>query len=154
MLQTLFQQIDEREEELLNLLKTLVSFETPSPPARNAKEAQKYVASYLEDIGFSIDQWDLYEQDPVVVGTKKGKDPENYHSLIINGHIDVASIEEGEEWLTPPFEATVKGDYIYGRGVADMKGGMAASLFALKLLQEKALSREGISFFSPSSVKK
>lgn len=73
MLQTLFQQIDEREEELLNLLKTLVSFETPSPPARNAKEAQKYVASYLEDIGFSIDQWDLYEQDPVVVGTKKEK---------------------------------------------------------------------------------
>ncbi|MEK5269698.1 acetylornithine deacetylase [Aeribacillus sp. FSL K6-8394] len=143
MLQTLFQQIDEREEELLNLLKTLVSFETPSPPARNAKEAQKYVASYLEDIGFSIDQWDLYEQDPVVVGTKKGKDPEYYHSLIINGHIDVASIEEGEEWLTPPFEATVKGDYIYGRGVADMKGGMATSLFALKLLQENGIEPGG-----------
>lgn len=143
MLNELLKQIDEREPELLELLKTLVAFKTPSPPARNAKEAQQFIAEFLQRIGFSIDQWDLYENDPVVVGTKKGKAPDRFYSLIMNGHVDVASIEEGEEWLTPPFEATIKGDYIYGRGVADMKGGLAASLFALKLLEEHGIEPGG-----------
>ncbi|WP_088102564.1 acetylornithine deacetylase [Halalkalibacter urbisdiaboli] len=139
----LLESIEEREKELVELLSTLVSFQTPSPPARNTNEAQEYIASYLKEIGYTVDKWDVYPNDPNVVGTLKGTDSDNYHSLILNGHIDVASIEENEPWNSPPFQAVVKENTIYGRGVADMKGGMAACLFALKLLHENGIRLKG-----------
>ncbi|MDQ0163788.1 acetylornithine deacetylase [Aeribacillus alveayuensis] len=143
ILDELFCQIEEREEELLDLVKKLVSFQTPSPPARNAYDAQQYVALLLKEVGFHVDQWYLYENDPVVVGTKKGTAPFDHYSLIINGHMDVASVEDSEGWNTPPFEGIVKDSYIYGRGVADMKGGLAGALFAIKLLDENGIKPGG-----------
>ncbi len=70
--QSLQSQVDERKEELLELLKKLISYKTPAPPARNAKEAQVFVADFLESLGFSIDMWDVYPNDPNVVGVLKG----------------------------------------------------------------------------------
>ncbi|WP_100406707.1 acetylornithine deacetylase [Bacillus solitudinis] len=135
--------VEEREQELIALLSDLVQFSTPSPPARNTSDIQQYIADYLQNIGCSIDKWDVYPNDPNVVAFQQGTDSTNYNSLILNGHVDVASIEEGEPWVTPPFNATVKGRTIYGRGVADMKGGVAACLFALKLLHEAGIELKG-----------
>ncbi len=42
--------------------------------------------------------WDLYSNDPIVVGTLKGKKSADYQSLIINGHMDVAEVQENEKW--------------------------------------------------------
>ena len=89
-IQQLIEQVDERQHELIELLTTLISFKTPAPPARNTKEAQLYVAQFLEEIGFSIDMWDVYPNDPNVVGVRKGEKSATHQSLIINGHIDVA----------------------------------------------------------------
>lgn len=69
----LVKQVEERKGELIQLLTTLVSYKTPAPPARNSHEAQLYVADFLKNCGFSIDMWDLYSNDPIVVGTLKGK---------------------------------------------------------------------------------
>ena len=121
----LVKQVEERKGELVQLLKTLVSYKTPAPPARNSHEAQRYVADFLKNCGFSIDMWDLYCNDPIVVGTLKGKKSADYQSLIINGHMDVAEVQENEKWETNPFEAVVKDNMIIGRGVADMKGGLS-----------------------------
>ena len=46
------------------------------------------------------------------------------------GHIDV--VPSGEGWDFPPFEGVVNEGKIYGRGAVDMKGGVAAFLFALR----------------------
>ena len=43
-------------------------------------------------------------------------------TLLIYGHYDVQPVDPLEEWLTPPFEPTVKGEDIFGRGTADDKG--------------------------------
>ncbi|MFC7062356.1 acetylornithine deacetylase [Halobacillus seohaensis] len=142
-LQLLIQQVDERKEELIELLKELISFETPAPPARNTKEAQQYVADFLKRYGFSIDLWDVYPNDPNVVGVLKGSDSENYKSLIINGHMDVAEVNDDEEWETDPFTPTVWEDKVIGRGAADMKGGIAGALFAIQLLRESGLELPG-----------
>ncbi|WP_101842187.1 acetylornithine deacetylase [Halobacillus sp. Marseille-P3879] len=146
-LSCLLDKVGEREDELLALLSDLVSFPTLSPPARNAEEAQEYVAEQLKKLGFTIDSWDLYPGDPVIVGTKQGQRENRANSLIINGHIDVAAIEENESWDYDPFVCTVKEDKVVGRGVADMKGGLAGALFALKVLHEAGIEPEGNLYF-------
>lgn len=135
--------IEEREEELLALVEKLVRFRTPSPPARNTNEAQQFVEQFLRELDFETDLWDVYSGDPNVVGTREGENPEAYRSLIINGHMDVAEVEESEDWKYGPFDPVIEEDRIYGRGTADMKGGLAGALFAIKLLHEQGIRLPG-----------
>jgi formylaminopyrimidine deformylase len=143
VLKALSDQVEDRQEEVIDLLKRLITFQTPAPPARNTEEAQQFVASFLEEKGFEIDQWDVYPGDPNVVGVLKGVDSERYKSLIINGHMDVAEISEDEEWITDPFTPIVQDGVVIGRGTADMKGGLAGALFAIQLLHESGIQLPG-----------
>jgi len=47
--------------------------------------------------------------------------------LVLSGHTDVVPVE-GQAWDTDPFKATVVGDKLFGRGVADMKSYIASAL--------------------------
>ncbi|WP_028399824.1 acetylornithine deacetylase [Ectobacillus panaciterrae] len=139
----LLKQVDERKEELIELAKTLIRFETPAPPARNTSDIQAFIADFLQKHEFTIDQWDVYPGDPNVVGIRKGTESEEYKSLIVNGHVDVAAIAEDEQWQTGPFEPVVEDGFLIGRGAADMKGGIAGALFAIQLLQEAGIRLPG-----------
>ncbi|MDQ1146210.1 acetylornithine deacetylase/succinyl-diaminopimelate desuccinylase family protein [Bacillus sp. SORGH_AS 510] len=136
-------EVESRKEELLELLSTLVAFPTVSPPARNTNEIQGFIKDYLDGLDFQTDQWDVYAGDPNVVGILKGESSGQFNSLIINGHVDVAEVGDDREWVSSPFSTRIIDSYVYGRGVADMKGGMAASLFAIKLLKEMGISLSG-----------
>ncbi|WP_160719732.1 acetylornithine deacetylase [Bacillus sp. USDA818B3_A] len=136
-------EIEARKGELLELLTDLVAFPTVSPPARNTNDVQEFIKGYLEELGFTTDKWDVYPGDPNVVGILTGESPGKYNSLIVNGHVDVAEVGDTKEWSASPFEAQQMDGYIYGRGVADMKGGIAASLFAIKLLKEMGITLKG-----------
>ncbi len=142
-LEQLLAAVDARQGELVDLLCTLVSFETQAPPARNTTDAQNYVADYLRGLGAEIDMWDVHPGDPNVVGTFKGTAPAGHKSLIVNGHIDVAAVEPGEAWETGPFRPIVRDGAVIGRGTADMKGGLAGALFALKLLHDHGIRLPG-----------
>jgi len=52
--------------------------------------------------------------------------------LVFLGHTDVVPSGPAEQWSSPPFEATVRDGYLYGRGAADMKGSVAAFVVALE----------------------
>ncbi len=135
--------VDERKDELKQLLSDLISFPTVSPPARNTSEIQKYIADYLEKLDFQTERWDVFPNDPNLVGMKKGTQSDTYNSLIINGHIDVAEVGDTSGWSVPPFSLTEKGKHLYGRGVSDMKGAVACALFAAKLLHEEGIALKG-----------
>ncbi|HLR41541.1 MAG TPA: acetylornithine deacetylase [Virgibacillus sp.] len=137
------QQVDERTNELLELLENLIRFRTESPPARNTRQAQNFVADYLKSLGFTIDQWELYPGDDNVVGVQNGSDAKTHKSLLLNGHIDVVEVDSSERWVSNPFEPKIENGKIIGRGTADMKGGLAGSLFALKLLKEHEMKLGG-----------
>ena len=70
-------------------------------------------------------------------GEKPGK------TLMFNGHIDVMPADEVEEWTTPPFSPTIRDGKLYGRGTADMKGGLMAATMAVKLLQDAGIPFSG-----------
>lgn len=135
--------VDERQEELVQLLADLVRFPTVSPPARNTTGVQRYIQDFLEQEKFETVSWDVFPSDPNVVGIKKGSDGNLYNSLIINGHIDVAEVGDETEWTVPVFELTTKDGNAYGRGTSDMKGAVAATLLAVKLLNELGVELKG-----------
>lgn len=137
------QKVDERKTELLDLVKTLITYKTPAPPARNTKEAQEYVATHLKKLDFTVNMWDVYPNDPNVVGVLKGTKSAEYKSLIINGHMDVAEVSPEEEWTVDPFTPIEENGHLIGRGAADMKGGLGAALFALQLLKEYEIELPG-----------
>lgn len=137
-------EISARREELFAELATLVSFATPSPPARNTLAAQAWVAETLAGLGFEVAEVPHYDGDVNVAGTLRGSDPDTHHSLIVNGHVDVAEVGDDAHWSYPPFALTKGSDgRLYGRGVADMKGGIAASLFAIRMLREHGVGLRG-----------
>lgn len=142
-LQQLLALVDERQQQLTDLLCTLISFATPAPPARNTTGVQTFIADYLRALGFSIDMWDVYPNDPNVVGVLKGTDPRRFKSLIVNGHVDVAEVSDDENWETGPFSPIVRDGLVIGRGAADMKGGIAGALFAIKLLRDHGVELPG-----------
>ena len=136
-------EVEARKGELIDLLTKLISFPTVSPPARNTNDVQEFIKGYIEDIGFSTNKWDVYPGDPNVVGILQGESSGQFNSLIINGHVDVAEVGDDKEWNSSPFSSSIRDSHIYGRGVADMKGGIAASLIAIKLLKEMGITLQG-----------
>ena len=62
-----------------------------------------------------------------------GKDPEKYLATIC--HVDVVPVGNG--WTADPFTMRIQDGWLLGRGVADDKGPMVATLYALKFLKEQ-----------------
>ncbi|WP_139489017.1 acetylornithine deacetylase [Brevibacillus dissolubilis] len=143
LLSRITQEINRRQDEYLALVKKLISYPTVSPPARNTVEAQAFLQQYLDNLGFETTSWDVYPNDPNVVGILTGTQSDSYQSLIINGHMDVAEVGDDSEWTHSPFDAVVRDGYLYGRGTADMKGGLAGALFAIKVLCDLGIELKG-----------
>ena len=54
--------------------------------------------------------------------------------LVLNGHLDTYPVNEALPWTVDPLGGLVRDGRLYGRGAADMKGGIAASMTAFALL--------------------
>ena len=65
--------------------------------------------------------------------------------IILNGHCDVVPVYEKDVpgWKSDPWKATVREDNIYGRGTADMKGGLVAAYYAMKALKDCNIRLKG-----------
>ncbi|GAK12146.1 acetylornithine deacetylase [Geomicrobium sp. JCM 19039] len=141
-------EIDASWEDEVAFLKDLVRYPSISG---EEKPAQKMIANYLEkelDMkvdrfqpnidkiknhpGFSPVEWD-YENSDIVIGQHFGEEQEK-NSLILQGHTDVVSPEPVGLWSSPPYEPVVTDGKLYGRGAADMKGGLAAMIFAYRAI--------------------
>lgn len=57
-------------------------------------------------------------------------------TLLFEGHTDVVTPGEPSSWTVDPFGGDIVGDRVYGRGAADMKGGLAAMLHAARAVEQ------------------
>ena len=71
---------------------------------------------------------------PAVLATRKAKN--NRPTILLYAHHDVQPPGKDEDWESPPFEPTVRGDRIYGRGAADDKAGVMAHVAAIRAFVE------------------
>ncbi len=71
-----------------------------------------------------------------IAGTGGGR------TLILSGHIDTMPAGGGD-WTHPPFSGMIENGIIFGRGAFDMKGGIAASMMAVKILRDSGVRLRG-----------
>jgi acetylornithine deacetylase len=107
----------------LEILERLVGFDTVS--ANSNLELIRWVADYLDGYGLRC----LLTYD--AAGTKANLfatiGPAERGGVILSGHTDVVPVA-GQAWDSDPFRVTRRGDRLYGRGTADMKGFLALVL--------------------------
>ncbi len=145
-MQALFDYLVSKTDETINTLGELVRIPTQVPPGENYEEIMNFVSSKLKELDFEVENIyiprELFEKKNPRLLHLKGervnlsalKNVGADKTLLINTHLDV--VPASVNWSVPPFECTVKEGRIYGRGVADSKGGVAALLTVLSAMKE------------------
>lgn len=124
----------QNNEAFLKSLRELVripSVSTSSDHAKAIHETAETLAEHLLKLGFSNVAILPTGGHPVVFGEYLINKP-GRKTVLIYGHYDVQPAEPLDLWKTPPFEPTVVGDNLFGRGASDMKGQVMASLDAVE----------------------
>ncbi len=125
------------QEELFDFLR-IPSVSTLERHRPDIQRAAAFVQSQMEQaglegivVGYNPDH---PEWHPVVYGEWLGAPGKP--TILIYGHYDVQPAEPLEEWVSDPFEPTIRNGEVYARGSSDNKGQVLANLKALQVLRE------------------
>ncbi len=126
-----------RMDKLTQLLSDLVAINSVNPDlvpgAAGEGELARFVGTWLEHEGLEVQMIEAAPGRPNVVGIAKGSG--GGKTLVLNGHMDTV----GTEGMSQPHRPTVKDGRLYGRGAYDMKGGLAAAMYAATEAKHRAL---------------
>lgn len=127
------------KDEFLISLKTLISYPSVLNEGENGTPFGQAIQDVLEktleicrDIGFTtyLDPKGYYGYAEIGQGAEL---------LAILCHLDVVPSGDEADWQTPPFEATIKDGWVFGRGVQDDKGPSLPALYAVKSLLDQGI---------------
>ncbi|MER1966455.1 ArgE/DapE family deacylase [Castellaniella sp. GW247-6E4] len=119
-------------EEVVSITSQLVAIPSESPPG-DTRAIAEVIAGIIRGIDGA--QVELITSEPHIVNVVarlQGHRPGR--RLIFNGHLDTFPAGKAAQWQSDPFTATQREGFLYGRGVSDMKGGVATSIYAMKTL--------------------
>ena len=150
------EKVDENWEREVEFLRGLVR--RPSTLGGEAV-VQRFVAEELREMGLEPDVWQIdhaeiaslpgyspvewsYEGRPNVAAVWRSSSGGG-RSLVLNGHIDVVPATPEHHWTFDPWGGEVADGRMYGRGAADMKGGVAAMIYAVRALRESDVELKG-----------
>ncbi|RSJ74505.1 dipeptidase [Streptococcus cristatus] len=128
------------KDEFLTSLKTLISYPSVLNEGENGTPFGQAIQDVLEKtleicrgLGFTtyLDPKGYYGYAEIGQGAEL---------LAVLCHLDVVPSGDEADWRTPPFEATIKDGWIFGRGVQDDKGPSMAALYAVKALLDSGVT--------------
>jgi len=128
---------------LLQVLKDIIGFKTVAPPGSSYQEIVDYLVPIFSGLGFETKKLVMPQEvfaakceDARLVGDRFNLRADlnvgAKETLVIYAHLDVVPAEGS--WETDPFSLTRKNGRVYGRGVSDCKGSIAALIAALRAL--------------------
>lgn len=130
--------VEKYREELLSRLGKLVSInseqgtsQVDAPFGEGPKKALEVALEMLQEDGLRTKNLDNY------IGY--GEMGEGDQMIAIVGHLDVVPARKEDGWNTDPYTMVEKDGIVYGRGVSDDKGGVVASMIALKVIQDMGI---------------
>ncbi|MBR2595075.1 MAG: Sapep family Mn(2+)-dependent dipeptidase [Solobacterium sp.] len=125
-------------EELLDRLAKLVAINSvqsetlpDAPFGSGPRDALLAALQMLDEDGFRTVNLDNY------IGYAEMGEGEQLIGII--GHLDIVPARREDGWDTDPFTMTEKDGILYGRGVADDKGAVVASMIAMKVLRDMGI---------------
>lgn len=130
------------EAELVALTRDLVripSVVRPGDPSATEGPVADFVARWLDKAGLRVEVQPVAPGRPNVLGWLG----EGERTLLLEGHTDVVTEGDPAAWRYPPFEARLEEGRIWGRGAADMKGGLAAAMMAAAALKRSGARLRG-----------
>jgi succinyl-diaminopimelate desuccinylase len=135
--------VDELSGELVALLQRLIRIPTVNPPGDGYEDFCAALRETLDGLGYSteilrvpaerLEELAPHAQGrprPNLLATLANGDGPTIH---LNGHYDVVPV--GNDWTRDPFGGEPADGWIYGRGAADMKSGLAAQVIAVEALR-------------------
>lgn len=128
-LEGVFAHIDAHRDAYLQRLIDYVSMPSISAHGVGITEVAEHIAGVLEAMGMATQiiptpGW------PMVFAERSGAD--GTPTVLLYGHYDVQPPDPLEEWVSPPFEPTIRDGRLYARGVGDNKGQHFANILALE----------------------
>lgn len=115
------------------ILSDLIAF--PSVSSESNLPILDYVSEFLERRGVKSTRIPAPDGEKASLLATVG--PPDRPGVVLSAHTDVVPVE-GQNWSSPPFEATERQGRIYGRGTADMKGFLAVVLAHVDLFKSAA----------------
>ncbi len=125
-----------------DLARTLIAQPSVTP---NDAGCQDVIAATLEALGFEVRRL-AFGQVSNLWARLGDKRP----LLAYAGHTDVVPTGPLDAWTSPPFEPSVRDGFLYGRGAADMKGGIACMLAATETFVRQNRMRGSLAFLITS----
>jgi acetylornithine deacetylase/succinyl-diaminopimelate desuccinylase-like protein len=121
---------DEWLDELADFLR-IPSVSADAQRAEDVARAAEWVAAHVRRAGGTAG---VAEEGRLVVGEIPASTVPDAPTVLVYGHYDVQPPDPLDLWETDPFEATVRGEWLHARGVADDKGQLWMQLKAAELL--------------------
>jgi len=122
--------VDDRA--VVGLTQALVAIDTQNPPG-NEHAAIGTCRDALAPFDAAFEEFEIAAGRTSLLATVGEPDPAK-PTLIVNGHLDVVPVDFSG-WKHDPFGGEEVDGKVYGRGTADMKGGIAAAVEALHVLR-------------------
>jgi len=127
-----FDWIDLRRDELLRFAAELVATPSPNPPG-DERAVVRVILAELERLGLTGAEVVAKEPHrPNVIFRLRGGRPGPV--LMLGGHSDTKPVGDPTRWRTDPFQPVVRDGKLYGLGSTDMKGAVAAMVYATAAL--------------------
>lgn len=121
------------EPRLVKFLQDLIRI--PSLSSQEGRVAKRIAAEMKK---LKYDEVTIDPQGNVIGRIGSGK-----KVIALDGHIDTVDVGDLAAWKTDPFDPVIKKGVMYGRGTTDMKGGVAASVYAGAMLKKTDFAKHG-----------